>query len=85
MFIQCVSTPLHLLGLDLYNRKNVNAKSRLSFISKEYIKSNTVRVCRTIPAFGVGGIGNKYFRDKMRELCNNKTININWPTEPVII
>ena len=85
VFTQCISTPLHLLGLDLYNRKNTTIKSRISFISKEYIKSNAVRIGRTIPAFGIGGISNKYFRNTMQTLCNKDFNKINWPDVPIII
>ncbi|ETV98849.1 hypothetical protein H310_08350 [Aphanomyces invadans] len=63
---QLVSTPLHLLSLDLYNHKVATPQARLAFISKEYIKSAAARISRTLPAFGVGGIGNKHMRERMR-------------------
>ncbi|OQR82934.1 hypothetical protein ACHHYP_15310 [Achlya hypogyna] len=66
MLVQFVSTPLHLLALDLYNHKSSKASERASFISREYIKSTSARVARVVPAFGFGGIGNKYFRDTLR-------------------
>ncbi|KDO21749.1 hypothetical protein SPRG_13165 [Saprolegnia parasitica CBS 223.65] len=66
MLVQFLSTPLHLLSLDLYNNKGVAMGDRMSFISREYLKSTTARVARVVPAFGFGGIGNKYFRDTMR-------------------
>ncbi|RHY08082.1 hypothetical protein DYB25_009191 [Aphanomyces astaci] len=65
---QLISTPLHLLSLDLYNHKVATPHARLAFISKEYIKSAAARISRTLPAFGVGGIGNKHMRDDMRSL-----------------
>jgi hypothetical protein len=83
--IQFISTPFHLFGLDLYNRPNTTIKNRITFISKEYIKSTTIRICRTIPAFGFGGISNNYFRNKMQIFCNKKLPEINWPAEPIII
>lgn len=64
--IQFLSTPMHLLGLDLYNNKNKPANQRMQFISKEYLKSTCARIARIGPAFGIGGIGNKYFRDSYR-------------------
>ncbi|OQS05834.1 hypothetical protein THRCLA_02077 [Thraustotheca clavata] len=67
MMVQFVSTPLHLLSLDLYNHKDSSTNKRMSFISREYFKSTAARVARVVPAFGFGGIGNKYFRDSMRE------------------
>ncbi|CAK4082899.1 unnamed protein product [Aphanomyces euteiches] len=64
--VQFVSTPLHLLSLDLYNRKNVSMSSRMSFLSREYVKSTAARIGRIAPAFGFGGIGNKFIRDELR-------------------
>ncbi|KAI7874173.1 hypothetical protein K492DRAFT_232624 [Lichtheimia hyalospora FSU 10163] len=60
--IQFISTPLHLLGLDLYNRSNVSPAQRFSLIRSEYLKSTLARVARIGPAFGIGGVGNTYFR-----------------------
>ncbi|KAF0682327.1 Aste57867_25554 [Aphanomyces stellatus] len=64
--VQLVSTPLHLLSLDIYNRQAASTASRMSFVSREYIKSTAARIGRIAPAFGFGGIGNKYFRDELR-------------------
>ncbi|KAI8373707.1 hypothetical protein BD560DRAFT_446225 [Blakeslea trispora] len=60
--VQIVSTPVHLLGLDLYNRPGVSMASRNQLIRKEYFKSTLARVGRIGPAFGIGGVGNTYFR-----------------------
>lgn len=65
--VQFISTPMHLLGLDLYNHRTKSSKARISFISTEYFKSTLARIGRIGPAFGIGGIGNKYFRDSLRE------------------
>ncbi|RLO06877.1 hypothetical protein DYB28_000759 [Aphanomyces astaci] len=64
--VQFVSTPLHLLSLDLYNRKDASPQSRASFVSREYLKSTAARIGRIAPAFGFGGIGNRYVRDNLR-------------------
>jgi len=63
MAVQLVSTPLHLLGLDLYNRPKQSTMSRLAFIGREYTKSTLARLCRIGPAFGIGGVSNKFLRD----------------------
>ncbi|ETV98847.1 hypothetical protein H310_08348 [Aphanomyces invadans] len=66
--VQLVSTPLHLLSLDLYNRNVATTQSRVAFVSREYLKSTAARIGRIAPAFGFGGIGNKYFRENLRAL-----------------
>ena len=65
--IQAFSTPLHLLGLDLYNRPNVpdtpiSSRDRLSRVARDYGKSFAARICRILPAFGVGGVVNTRVR-----------------------
>ncbi|KAG9411609.1 hypothetical protein AC1031_017246 [Aphanomyces cochlioides] len=64
---QMASTPLHLLGLDLYNRPQATVASRTQFISREYMKSSMARMARIVPAFGLGGIGNMQIRNSLRE------------------
>jgi hypothetical protein len=69
--VQVFSTPLHLLGLDLYNRPNkagsssVSAASRVSKVLKDWAPSCAFRICRIIPAFGVGGVVNNNVRGRM--------------------
>ncbi|KAI9257961.1 hypothetical protein BDA99DRAFT_440901 [Phascolomyces articulosus] len=60
--IQFLSTPIHLLGLDLYNRPTATSTQRAGLIRKEYFKSALARIGRIGPAFGIGGVGNAYFR-----------------------
>lgn len=61
-FVQFCSTPFHLLGLDLYNRPGATVGQRLGFLRREYLKSAFARIGRIGPAFGIGGVGNTYFR-----------------------
>ncbi|KAJ5180712.1 hypothetical protein N7492_003922 [Penicillium capsulatum] len=57
--IQLVSTPIHLFGLDLYNRPQLMpTKDRVSRISRDWIGASLLRMCRIIPAFGIGGFLN---------------------------
>lgn len=67
MAVQLISTPLHLIGLDLYNRPVESNASRMSFVVREYLKSTGARMARILPAFGVGGVGNTYFRGKYKK------------------
>ncbi|KAI9839179.1 MAG: hypothetical protein M1819_003172 [Sarea resinae] len=66
--VQLVSTPLHLLGLDLYNRpagEKVNWTSRLSKVRKDWLVSCAARVGRIVPAFGMGGVVNAGVRARL--------------------
>jgi hypothetical protein len=67
--IQIFSTPLHLLGLDLYNRngKEVTWSDRLQIVKKNWAVSSAARMCRIIPAFGVGGVVNAKVRRGLME------------------
>lgn len=69
--MQILSTPLHLLGLDIYNRPEATGSERKSFIQQEYVKTTLARMARILPAFGIGGVVNKYIRKegnaKLRE------------------
>ena len=62
--MQILSTPLHLYGLDLYNRPGtgVTSAERMAFVQQEYLKTTLARMSRIFPAFGVGGVINKEVR-----------------------
>jgi hypothetical protein len=66
--VQLVSTPLHLLGLDLYNRPGAavgGVDGRASRVVRDWAKSAVARICRIVPAFGVGGVVNTKVRKNM--------------------
>jgi hypothetical protein len=68
--IQFVSTPLHLLGLDLYNRPAAaigGPDGRVGQVMKNWAKSAFARIGRIIPAFGVGGVVNTKVRRGLME------------------
>lgn len=58
--VQLFSTPVHLLGLDIYNRPAASGgwRDRWAAVRKNWTVSTVARVCRIIPAFGVGGVVN---------------------------
>lgn len=60
--MQILSTPLHLLGLDQFNRQDIKFSQRIKFIKQEYLKTTIARMSRIFPAFGVGGVINKKVR-----------------------
>lgn len=64
---------MQLLSLDIYNRPlpNMSFKEvlseRLTFQFQNYFSIVGARISRIAPAYGVGGIGNTYLRDKWRD------------------
>jgi hypothetical protein len=62
--VQIISTPMHLLGLDLYNRggKEITWGDRWAIIKKNWSVSAVARICRIVPAFGCGGVVNAKVR-----------------------
>nr|OQO21059.1 hypothetical protein B0A51_11466 [Rachicladosporium sp. CCFEE 5018] len=57
--IQLLSTPFHLLGLDFYNRNgDTKMGERFSKVRQDWGMSSLARMCRIVPAFGVGGVVN---------------------------
>lgn len=67
--VQIFSTPLHLLGLDLYNRPNGAARvpvwgadGRVQKVVQDWGMSSIARMCRIVPAFGIGGVVNAKVR-----------------------
>ena len=78
--IQFLSTPMHLLGLDLYNRPstggiggagagaagtNVSWRERWLLIRSRWLASTAARIGRIVPAFGVGGVVNYKVRQSL--------------------
>ncbi len=60
--IQIVATPLHLLGLDFYNKPTSTMSERLQFLKRESAKSTFVRMIRFLPAYSIGGVLNIVLR-----------------------
>lgn len=73
--VQLLSTPLHLLGLDKYNRPRelgpcgvVQApgwRDRLFTVARGWPISTAARIARIVPAFGVGGVVNTRVRQAL--------------------
>ncbi|KAK4224339.1 hypothetical protein QBC38DRAFT_485734 [Podospora fimiseda] len=63
---QVFSTPVHLLGLDFYNREGKKGiKDRWGVVRRNWMGSTVARVCRILPAFGVGGVVNSGVRREL--------------------
>jgi hypothetical protein len=57
--MQIFSTPVHLLGLDLFNRQGrLGFAERLARVTRDWGVSSLARMGRVVPAFGVGGVVN---------------------------
>lgn len=77
--VQLFSTPVHLLGLDMYNRPSVTGQGvggrqkgpswgeRWTLVRKNWAVSVAARICRIVPAFGVGGVVNMKVRKGLME------------------
>ncbi len=66
--IQLFSTPLHLWGLDLYNRpagEGTRWRTRVAKVGRDWLGSSLARMGRIVPAFGVGGVVNSGVRSRM--------------------
>ncbi|KAL9657546.1 hypothetical protein ABK040_000973 [Willaertia magna] len=63
--IQLLSTPLHLLGLDLFNNRNATSSQRTALIVKKYVPTAAARIGRMFPAYGIGGVMNTYLRKQI--------------------
>ncbi|EFR05257.1 hypothetical protein MGYG_08268 [Nannizzia gypsea CBS 118893] len=65
--IQLISTPFHLLGLDLYNRQppgGLPAADRWARVKRDWAPSCLARIGRILPAYGVGGVVNTRMRER---------------------
>ncbi|KAK4200414.1 hypothetical protein QBC40DRAFT_71639 [Triangularia verruculosa] len=56
--VQVLSTPVHLWGLDIYNRPEASRAERIRQVARNWGVSTVARICRIVPAFGVGGVVN---------------------------
>lgn len=64
--MQIFSTPIHLLGLDLYNRQGqLGFQQRSLMITRNWLVCAFARMGRIIPAFGVGGVVNANVRSSL--------------------
>ena len=70
---QFVVSPLHLLGLDLYNRSGkVPSRDRMRLIAKAYPSTSLARTFRVFPAYGLGGVVNTNVRTRLMERLESK-------------
>lgn len=68
LLIQVFVTPLHLLGLDLYNREGLKLGQRMGYLKTLYPNALAMRMIRFMPAYGIGGVINNEMRLKLRQI-----------------
>lgn len=69
--IQWINTPIHLFGLDLYNRAPpIPIKDRINRVTRDMVGASLLRMCRIIPAFGIGGFANTEGRTFLQHHLN---------------
>lgn len=68
VMVQFVSTPIHLLALDLYNRpqRALSLADRVARVGRDLPAAVPTRMMRILPAFGVGGVLNTEIRAGLR-------------------
>ncbi|KAF4333122.1 RTM1 [Fusarium beomiforme] len=63
---QLVSTPIHLLGLDVHARQvRMTIRDRISVIRRYTGFATPLRMIRVLPSFGIGSVANTGFRRNM--------------------
>ena len=65
--MQVLSTPMHLLGLDFYNRTRIRFGERWALVRRAWASSCLARMGRIVPAFGVGGVVNTGLRRQLMQ------------------
>ena len=58
-------TPLHLLGLDMFNRPDRTLVQRAALIRREYLPSTSIRMLRMAPPYSIGTIGLRKLRTQL--------------------
>lgn len=62
LVLQFLTSPIHLIGFDLYNNPNNTPAQRVAFLKKDYMKNVTTRMLRMMVPWSIGSIGNKELR-----------------------
>ncbi|EPR58675.1 hypothetical protein TGPRC2_216660 [Toxoplasma gondii TgCatPRC2] len=73
VLVQFLSTPLHLLSLDIYNKPGQSGMQRAKFVVGAYAGTVAARASRILPAFGIGGILNAKTKEALRQYTHEET------------
>ena len=66
---QLFTTPLHLVGLSIYNHDGAGVARHVETLKTTYPSTVLLRMVRIIPAFSVGGVVNRALRQDLQALC----------------
>jgi len=72
--VQLVTSPIHLLGYNIYNEPNAPISSRLAFMRKDYFRSVALRCVRQAPPWSFGTIGNTEIKARLQSAAGLKTL-----------
>lgn len=64
MLAQLISTPIHIMAIDIYQRPSVSLHHRIKHIRNMYTSICGGRILRVIPAFCIGGFINDMLRER---------------------
>ena len=64
---QVFTTPLHLVGLSMYNHDGAGFGRHMETLRSTYPSTVMLRMLRIIPAFSVGGVINRSMRQRWAE------------------
>lgn len=74
--MQVLATPLHLLGLDFYNRdERCPWQDRMRRIKATWASATVARMWRIVPAYGLGGVVNTSMRKTLMDSIEGTTFN----------
>jgi hypothetical protein len=65
---QPVSTPLHLLGYEIYNHPEGTVADRIAFLKSDYFRTVGIRIVRMAPPWSFGTIANRSGRERLHEM-----------------
>ncbi|GBG27259.1 Hypothetical Protein FCC1311_034812 [Hondaea fermentalgiana] len=78
--VQFLTSPIHLLGYNIYNQPNATVASRIAFMRKDYLRSVALRCVRQAPPWSFGTIGNTEIKGKLQRAAGLKPLV---PSTPV--
>jgi hypothetical protein len=74
LVLQTVTTPLHRLGYDIYNKPIASVSERLRFLKTDYWSTVGIRMVRMAPPWSVGTIGNRELRTSFLSLFGKRQL-----------
>ena len=65
---QPVSTPLHLLGYEIFNNPEGTVADRIAFLKSDYFRTVGIRIVRMAPPWSFGTIANRTWRESLHDM-----------------